>query len=120
MSTAYTAKKSRSRTISDRDMHPADVIAAVRKAGSTIRRLSIEHGYHPCTLKKCLYQQWPGAEAIIASFLGRHPSSIWPSRYDAEGTSTRKPSLRGQWRRASRSNDSAAAAGHHVNVPEGA
>lgn len=116
MKTAYTAKKSRSHAISDRDMHPADVIASVRKAGSTIRRLSIEHGYHPTTLKKCLYQQWPGAEAIIASFLGRHPSSIWPSRYDANGNSTRKPSLRGLRRRSPDANDSAVAAGHHVNV----
>jgi len=63
------------------DWHPADVVAAVRKAGWTLRRLSVHHGYHPASLQSALHRRWPRAQALIAEAIGREPAEIWPSRY---------------------------------------
>lgn len=63
------------------DMHPADVIAAVRKAGTSLRQLSLAHGYAADTASKVLRRPWPALERIIADALGREPWEIWPSRY---------------------------------------
>lgn len=63
------------------DWDPADVVAALRKAGWSLRRLSRAHGYHPDALKHALRRPYPQAERIIARALGTDPESIWPSRY---------------------------------------
>lgn len=72
------------------DWHPADVVAAVRKAGSSIRRLSIENGFAEGSLRVALLRQWPHAEEIIAGALARHPRELWPSRYESNGRPKRK------------------------------
>lgn len=81
------------------DWHPADVVAALRKQGWSLRRLSREHGYSPTALANALRDPWPKAEGIIAMAIGTEPQSIWPSRYHQDGT---PKSGRGQ-RAASRS-----------------
>jgi len=109
MSTVYRPKKSASA-----DWHLADIKAALEKAGWTLRRLSLAHGYSEGALKKALHTQYPRAEQIIAATIGVPPSTIWPSRYGADGTSTRAPARRGRCRRA-HPNDSAAPDPRHVN-----
>ncbi|HEF8783992.1 TPA: helix-turn-helix domain-containing protein [Providencia alcalifaciens] len=61
--------------------HPADIIAALRKRGTTLAAISREAGLSSSTLANALSRPWPKGEWIIANFLGIHPSEIWPSRY---------------------------------------
>lgn len=68
------------------DWHPADVVAALRKAGWSLRRLSMAHGLHPGTLSFALRLPYHNGERVIASHIGVAPQEIWPSRYYADGT----------------------------------
>lgn len=70
------------------DWHPADVKAALEKAGWTLRRLSAHHGFRSKYLAAALRKQHPMAEGLIAEQLGLHPKQIWPSRYDPAGLPT--------------------------------
>lgn len=64
------------------DWHPADIKAALEKAGWTLRRLSFHHGYKSgTTLKNALHTRWPRGQRLIAEALGIDPAVIWPSRY---------------------------------------
>ncbi|QKJ02855.1 helix-turn-helix domain-containing protein [Yersinia mollaretii] len=63
------------------DWHPSDIIAAIRKKGSTLSAVSRNSGLSSCTLANALTRPWPKGEYIIAEFLSIHPSEIWPSRY---------------------------------------
>lgn len=67
------------------DWHPADVVAALWKSGTTIRRLSRTNNYKGDGLKMALRRPWPKAESIIAAAIGLTPQQIWPSRYHADG-----------------------------------
>lgn len=72
------------------DWHPADVVAALRKKGWSLQQLAKEHGYAGrSALSSALSQPYPKAEAIIAKALGFAPQEIWPTRYNADGTSNR-------------------------------
>jgi Ner family transcriptional regulator len=71
------------------DWHPADVIAALRKLNWSMRQLSLANGLQPGTLNVALARPYPRAESIIAKALGIEPKTIWPSRYNADGTSNR-------------------------------
>ena len=64
------------------DWHRADIVAALRKAGWTLRRLSKHHGYaQATTLVQALNRSWPKGERLIAEAIGIDPATIWPSRY---------------------------------------
>ena len=65
------------------DWHPADIVAALRKKGWSLRQLSIAHDYHPQTLRRALSHPYPNAEKLIAKALGLKPQAIWPARYAA-------------------------------------
>lgn len=65
------------------DWHRADVVAALKKAGWSVRALSMAHGLSPNTLKGALTSPYPKAEKIIADALGLAPEEIWPQRYAA-------------------------------------
>ncbi|UOA10867.1 helix-turn-helix domain-containing protein [Methylobacter sp. S3L5C] len=68
------------------DWHPADVKAALHKAGWTMTALAHEHGLTSSnTLSKALVSSYPIAEKRIADVLGLHPKTIWPSRYYDNG-----------------------------------
>lgn len=69
----------------DRDWHRADVVASLRKAGWSLRRLSIHHGYSAGSLRAALARPYPKAERIIAQAIGIEPQRIWPSRYHPDG-----------------------------------
>ncbi|WP_115827593.1 helix-turn-helix domain-containing protein [Xenorhabdus cabanillasii] len=64
-----------------KDWHQADIIAALRKRGTTLAAVSREAGLSSSTLANTLSRPWPKGEWIIANYLGIHPSEIWPSRY---------------------------------------
>lgn len=67
-----------------KDWHRADIIASLRKKGTTLAALSRASGYSPSTLQNALERKWPRGEKIIAEALGLEPSEIWPTRYDEE------------------------------------
>jgi len=73
------------------DWHPADVKAALDKAGWSFRQLGLHYGYeNGNSLNDVLRKPWPKAERIVAAALGVKPQAIWPSRYDADGTPNRR------------------------------
>lgn len=63
------------------DWHPADVIAALRKRGTTLAAVSRQAGLRSSTLANALCRPWPKGEWLIANALNMHPAEIWPSRY---------------------------------------
>jgi len=63
------------------DWHPADVIAALKKKGTTLAAVSRQAGLGSSTLANALSRSWPKGEGLIAAALGIHPAEIWPSRY---------------------------------------
>lgn len=73
---------------SHEDWHPADIVCALRKAGWSLRGLSLHHGYHPHGLMKVTgltnRYGWPKGQQLIADAIGVPPWEIWPSRYTAE------------------------------------
>ncbi|WEJ84985.1 helix-turn-helix domain-containing protein [Kluyvera intermedia] len=71
----------------DNDWHPADIIAGLRKKGTTLAAVSRKAGLSSSTLANALTKRWPKGERLIAEALGVAPEQIWPSRY-------RKPEYR--------------------------
>lgn len=65
--------------------HPADIQAAIRKAGSNLSRIARAHSLHPTTPSKALHEPSYAGEQAIAAFLGKSPREIWPNRYDKAG-----------------------------------
>ena len=66
-------------TLTQEDMHPADVIAALRKRGTSLRKIAIENGYSH--IQRVLTSPWLAAEQLVAKALDRKPEDLWPSRY---------------------------------------
>ena len=93
MNHTYRIKKSPSG-----DWHNADIVAALRKAGWSLRGLSIHHGLAPNTLRRAVGSTgYPRGEELIAAaiangeeFPGITPADIWPSRYGANITPRRR------------------------------
>jgi Ner family transcriptional regulator len=65
----------------DKDWHPADIIAGLRKRGTTLAAVSRKEGLASSTLANALKKRWPKGEKLIAQALGVSPAEIWPSRY---------------------------------------
>ncbi|ECF6031255.1 transcriptional regulatory protein [Salmonella enterica subsp. salamae serovar Greenside] len=63
------------------DWHPADIIAGLRKWGTSLAALSRQAGLASSTLANALNRRWPKGERLIAEALGFAPEQIWPSRY---------------------------------------
>lgn len=68
------------------DWHPVDVVAAIRKTGTSLQRISREHNLCNAAVGQALYRPYPKSERIIAEHLGIAPQVIWPSRYNPDGT----------------------------------
>ncbi len=68
--------------------HREDIIAAVRKRGSTLKRLGREHGFALHTVNQCLTKRFPNAHEVVANFLGVSRGEVWPHWYDADGKPT--------------------------------
>lgn len=78
------------------DWHPADIIAALRKRGTTLSALSRSAGLSSSTLANVFSRPWPKGEWLVATALDVHPAEIWPSRYfdDSGILLDRKPGRR--------------------------
>ncbi|EAA9357481.1 helix-turn-helix domain-containing protein [Salmonella enterica subsp. enterica serovar Enteritidis] len=63
------------------DWHSADIIAGLRKRGTSLAALSRKSGLASSTLANALIRHWPKGERLIAEALGIAPEQIWPSRY---------------------------------------
>ena len=63
------------------DWHPADIIAGLRKKGTSLAEVSRRAGLASSTLANALIRHWPKGERLIAEALGIAPEQIWPSRY---------------------------------------
>ena len=63
------------------DWHSADIIAGLRKKGTTLAAVSRKAGLASSTLANALTRHWPKGERLIAEELGVSPEKIWPSRY---------------------------------------
>ncbi|WP_081093937.1 helix-turn-helix domain-containing protein [Bordetella hinzii] len=75
-------EQTRPKKTARKDWHRADIVAALRKAGWSLRRLAQHHGYaNPTTLGTAMSRHWPKGERIIAEAIGCSPAEIWPSRY---------------------------------------
>lgn len=68
-------------SIKQTDWHPADIIASLRKKGTSLAAESRKAGLNSSTLANALSRPWPKGELIIAEALGTKPWLIWPSRY---------------------------------------
>lgn len=66
------------------DWHNADIQAALKKRGWTLRKLSQAHGYEASAAAHAFRRSWPRIERIIAHVIGVEPWEIWPSRYDED------------------------------------
>ncbi|EEC0293618.1 transcriptional regulator [Salmonella enterica subsp. enterica] len=69
------------------DWHSADIIAALKKQGTSLSAVSRQAGLASSTLANAHTRHWPKGERLIAEALGVAPEQIWPSRY-------RKPEYR--------------------------
>jgi len=68
----------------DGDWHPADIVAALRKKGWSVRALSAHYNYKsPTQLSRAIVGPWPKGERLIADAIGVPPEDIWPSRFAA-------------------------------------
>ncbi|EBZ5784850.1 transcriptional regulator [Salmonella enterica subsp. enterica serovar Lawndale] len=63
------------------DWHSADIIAALKKRGTSLSAVSRKSGLASSTLANALIRRWPKGERLIAEALGTAPEQIWPSRY---------------------------------------
>ncbi|MEC5318278.1 helix-turn-helix transcriptional regulator [Brenneria populi subsp. brevivirga] len=67
--------------MNQQDWHPADIIAALKKRGTSMAAVSRNAGLASSTLANALTKHWPKGERLIAEALGVAPEQIWPSRY---------------------------------------
>lgn len=65
--------------VAHKDWHPADVVAALRKQGTSLRQVAIANGY--THIQGVLTRPWWVVEQLVASTLGQRAEDIWPSRY---------------------------------------
>jgi Ner family transcriptional regulator len=72
------------REVVSADWHTIDIVAALHKRGYTMRKLSVQAGLRPDTLKNALNRSYPKGERIIAGALNIEPALIWPSRYNKD------------------------------------
>ncbi|EPN8619371.1 helix-turn-helix domain-containing protein [Escherichia coli] len=63
------------------DWHPADIIAGLKKRGTSLSALSRQAGLASSTQANALTRRWPKGERLIAEALDVAPENIWPSRY---------------------------------------
>ena len=68
-----------------KNIHPADVKAALAKRGLTLADVARTHGYDLSSPGKALRMPWPQLRRVIAAYLGRTPQSLWPEDYDSRG-----------------------------------
>ncbi|MBB4199102.1 hypothetical protein CCR94_16515 [Rhodoblastus sphagnicola] len=63
--------------------HRADIIAAVRKRGSTLSEMGRNIGLAPKSMHWALGKRHPRANVAISKFIGVPLHELWPSFYPA-------------------------------------
>lgn len=72
---------------SQKDWHPADIVAALRKRGYTLRDIAREEGLQDSsTLSKAMVQSYPAGERRLAKYAGVPVQDMFPTRYYEDGT----------------------------------
>ena len=71
--------------MSKKDWHKADIIAAVRRTGTTLKALSTSNGLCSSACQTALHRPYQKPEKIISDAIGVPGQEIWPSRYDSQG-----------------------------------
>ncbi len=61
--------------------HNADIIAALKKRGTSLAALSRKAGLSSSTLANALNRPWAKGELLNAKALDTTPEVIWPERY---------------------------------------
>ncbi|WIX31212.1 helix-turn-helix domain-containing protein [Salinicola sp. JS01] len=90
------AERNSAKKTSLSNWHRADIVAALRKAGWSLRKLAKHHGYSsPTTLSVAMERPWPKGERLIAEAIGIEPSEIWPVRYAQKNTTQGRHQHRG-------------------------
>ena len=98
-----------------KDWHRADIIAAIRKTGTTLQQMAFDLGYKSGgTIRNALNYPAPKYERLIADQLGVTPQAIWPSRYHEDGTPRSGRGERGRGRYKAKFN--ASGSGRNVNL----
>lgn len=69
-----------------RGWHREDIKAAVRKRGITLTQLALDAGLSESICRKALHQPCYRGEQAISAFLQISARSLWPSRYNSDGT----------------------------------
>lgn len=74
------------------DMHHADIVAALKKRGTTLTALAEKAGKSSSYLRVALASKpHPAAFLIIARALGIRPHKLRPSMFDKQGRPIRRP-----------------------------
>jgi Ner family transcriptional regulator len=66
--------------------HPQDIVAAVKKSGSSLQALGRANGFSRTTFNKATSIRFPRAHQVIAEFLGVPRQIIWPQFYHEDGS----------------------------------
>ncbi len=65
--------------------HRADIIAALRKLGTTLEELGRSNGKAKSSMSAALMKPSRGCNLIIANKIGVPAHELWPTWFDAEG-----------------------------------
>jgi Ner family transcriptional regulator len=84
---APNAIRNRGEKVPRTDMHPADVMAALKKRGISMRKLSLRAGKNDSAVAQAVKNPVSSIpmELLVADALGMKPEKIWPSRYYPSG-----------------------------------
>lgn len=69
----------------NRNKHPEDIKAAIRKRVGTMAELARQHGVHSSTVICAISRPQPTGNRIIAELLGLSLFELWPEWFDADG-----------------------------------
>ncbi len=69
----------------DNGWHRADIMAAVRKRGSSFAKIACSVGLKRQTMCWAMIKPHPRANAAIAEFLGVPLRELWPQWFDEDG-----------------------------------
>ena len=65
--------------------HRADIVAAVRKSGSSLVRIAAELGLTSSAASRALIKPHSRVNRAIAEVVGASPHEIWPQWFDVDG-----------------------------------
>ena len=90
--------------------HAADIVAAVRKKGSSLVAISSELGLTRSAASRALLLPHTRVNVAIAAVIGVRPHVIWPQWFDADGRRIRARSPRSRLSSTTRVSESSPAA----------